>query len=221
MWENRYILILGMIYEYDNILRIKNNKKMTNKFTFVLIFVLYFSTSFCQTLKYDIFLLGKKIGETVIEKKDSAGLIQYTVKSHSDAKILGMDKKDAMATEALFDKKGDMISSAYDDVKNKEHLTTMVTAKENNLIIDKNGKQASMASTVSFCSIQLYFSEPKDHQKIFSERLGQFVEIVKQKNGNYKIAFNDYTGVYTYIAGKLTELQMKETAGEVVMKLVQ
>jgi hypothetical protein len=178
-------------------------------------------TSFCQTLKYDIILLGKKIGQAVIAKKDSSGFIHYSVNSHSDAKILGMDKKDDMQTAALFNKEGQLVSSVYEDQKNKSHLSTKAEWKDNKLNIEKDGAKTSLAEAATFSSLLLYFSEPKDHQKIFSERLGQYVEIAKEKDDKYKISFNDYTAIYTYQSGKITELQMKESAGQVIMKLVE
>jgi hypothetical protein len=187
----------------------------------IAIFSLLFFSSFCQTLKYNVILLGKKIGEATIVKSDSAGYTHYMLHSHSDAHLLGMDKKNDMLTEAVFDKGGKMISSAFDDVKNKKRLSTMTAWKNNKLDIDKDGAKSSVSGQPDFASLVLYFTEPKDHQKVFSERLGRFVDIAKQKDGKYKVVFNDYTALYTYQSGHITELQMKEDGSQVVMKLVE
>jgi uncharacterized protein with FMN-binding domain len=69
--------------------------------------------------------------------------------------------------------------------------------------------------------VVLYFSEPKNLQKVFSERVGQFFEIVKQADGTYLASLDGHSAVYTYKAGKLIELEMKSSLGSVLMKLVQ
>jgi hypothetical protein len=181
----------------------------------------YSFSSFSQTLNYDLVLLGKKIGRTTVEKKDSAGLTQYKLKSQSDARFLGMDKKDNMSTEAIFNKDGKMLASDFKNKKNKHRLTTQAVWRENKLDINIDGKVSSTAEAVNFSSLSLYFTEPKDHQRMFSERLGKFVEIIKESENKFKVSFGDYTGIYTYAEGKLKELQMKDDGGQVVMKLVE
>ena len=189
----------------------------------ILIIILGFTCSniFSQTLNYDVILLGKKIGSATVVKRDSGGFVRYHLTSQSDAKILGMDKKDDMATSAVFGKDGKMISSDFVNQKNKEHLATKAVWKANKLNIDKDGASSSFGEAATFSSLSLYFAEPHDHQKMFSERLGKFVEIRKESENKYKVSFGDYTAIYTYVSGKIKELQMKDDGGQVVMKLVE
>jgi hypothetical protein len=177
--------------------------------------------AFPQTLKYDIVLLGKTVGQTTVSKKQSGATIRYTLTSHTDARILSVGKKDDMSTSALFSSSGHMVSSSYDDVKNGEHHFTKTAAQGSKIAVNKDGTKSSVPGPVDFCSLSLYFTEPKDHQNFFAERMGQFYEIVKDGDHKYKASFEGYTAVYTYRSGKLVELQMKEALGEVVMKLMQ
>jgi hypothetical protein len=58
-------------------------------------------------------------------------------------------------------------------------------------------------------------------QKVFSERLGKFFEMVRQSDGTYLASLDGHSAVYTYKAGKLIALEMKSTLGSVLMKLVE
>ena len=71
-----------------------------------IVFILWCTSSFCQRLKYDVFLFGNKIGETIVERRDSAGHKIYTLRSNTDAKVLFVEKKSIMSTYVLYDKEG-------------------------------------------------------------------------------------------------------------------
>jgi hypothetical protein len=185
------------------------------------VFSLWFSASFCQKLKYDVYLLGNKIGETTVERRDSAGIKHYILRSNTDAKVLFVEKKSAMSTDVLYDKEGKMFAAFFQNIKNEEMFLTQTLWKNNTLIINKDGEKREIPGAVSFSSVLLYFSEPKNLQKVFSERVGQFFEIVKQTDGTYLASLDGHSAVYTYKAGKLIELEMKSSLGSVLMKLVQ
>jgi hypothetical protein len=184
-------------------------------------FSLWFSASFCQKLKYDVYLLGNKIGETTVERRDSAGIKHYILRSKTDAKVLFVEKKSAMSTDVLYDKEGKMFAAFFQNIKNEDKFLTQTLCKNDKLTIDKDGEKTEIPGAVNFSSILLYFSEPKNLQKVFSERVGQFFEIVKQADGTYLASLDGHSAVYTYKAGKLIELEMKSSLGSVLMKLVQ
>jgi len=177
--------------------------------------------SFCQKLKYDVFLLGNKIGETTVERRDSAGIKHYILRSNTDAKVLFVEKKSAMSTDVLYDKEGKMFAAFFLNIKNEEKFLTQTLWKNNMLTINKDGEQSEIPGSVNFSSVLLYFSEPKNLQKVFSERVGKFFEIVKQDDGTYLASLDGHTAIYTYKAGKLIELELKSSLGSILMKLVQ
>jgi hypothetical protein len=126
-----------------------------------------------------------------------------------------------MSTDVLYDKEGKMFAAFFQNIKNEEKFLTQTLWKNDKLTIDKDGEKTEIPGTVNFSSVVLYFSEPKNLQKVFSERVGQFFEIVKQADGTYLASLDGHSAVYTYKAGKLIELEMKSSLGSVLMKLVQ
>ena len=196
-------------------------KWLNHRGVLIRVFTLWVSISFGQKLKYDIYLLGNKIGEATVERKDSAGLKHYILKSTSDAKVLFVEKKSAMSTDVLYDKNGNLFSSLFQNIKNEDKFLTKVLCNNNKLVVNKDGENSIIPGSVNFSSLLLYFSEPTNLQKVFSERLGQFFEMVRQTNGTYLASLDGHSAIYTYKAGKLIELEMKGSLGSVLLKLVQ
>ena len=172
-----------------------------------------------QRLKYDVLLFGKKIGETIVEMKDSSGVRHYMLRSSTEVKMFFMDKKSNMATDVLYGKDGLMTSSTFHNIKEDGEIHTNATSDKGKLIVDKNGEKITIPNTVNYSSLLLYFSEPHNLQKVFSERLGEFFDIIKEADGKYSAQTKSGSAVYTYAHGKLTEIEMKSTLGSVFMKL--
>ena len=179
------------------------------------------AASYGQKLKYDVILFGGKIGETTVEAKDSAGFKRYTLKSNTEAKMLFVDKKSKMCTNVCFDKEGKILRSDFQNVKDDETLVTKAVRENNKLLVSSNDTKTTFTDPVDFCSLQLYFAEPKSGQKVFSERVGKYFEMIKQSDGTYIATLDGHTAVYTYKGGKLYALEMKSTMGSVYLRLAQ
>jgi hypothetical protein len=165
--------------------------------------------------------MGDKIGETIVERKDSAGLKVYSLRSNTDAKVLFVEKKSAMSTDVVYDKEGKLFSSFFENIKNEDKTLTKVFWDNKKLTVDKDGDKSVLPVAVNFSSLLLYFTEPPTMQKVFSERLGKFFQMVRQSDGTYLASLDGHSAIYTYKAGKLIALEMKSTLGSVLMKLVQ
>ena len=64
---------------------------------------------------------------------------------------------------------------------------------------------------VDCSTVKLFFQEPCDTNKIFSERLGEYRLIKKTGEGVYEAEMKDgLTYIYRYKNGKLTELEMRK-----------
>lgn len=196
-------------------------KKFHHIFFLTIVFSLWYSDSFGQKLRYDVMLFGGKIGETTVEQKDSAGIKKYLLRSTTEAKMLFVDKKSNMSTSVSFDKEGKLLSSFFQNIKDDGTLLTKAIWDSSKLLVDINGTKASYPGPVDFTSVLLYFGEPKNFQKVFSERVGKFFEMVRQSDGTYLATLDGHSAVYTYKAGKLVALEMKSTLGSVMLKLVQ
>ena len=193
--------------------------KGKNHIYLLTIAALLWCSAFGQKFKYDVVLMGKKIGETTVEMKDSSGIRHYMLRSSTEVKMLFMDKKSTMSTDVLYDKNGVMSTSLFQNIKEDGQMLTKTIWDKGKLLVDKNGEKTTFSNSVNFSSLLLYFNEPRHLQKVFSERLGEFFEVTKEADGRYSAQTKSGSAVYTYVNGKLTELEMKSTLGSVFLKL--
>lgn len=131
-----------------------------------------------------------------------------------------MDKRSAMSTDVLFGKDGVMTSSIFKNVKEDGVILTNAVWNKTQLQVDKNGEKSVIPAGVRYSSLVMYFNEPAHRQKVFSERLGTFFEMIKESDGKYSAEIGSNSAVYTYSHGRLTEMEMKSALGSVYMKLV-
>lgn len=186
------------------------------------VFILWCTASFCQKLKFDVYLFSNKIGETIVERRDSAGQKRYTLRSHTDVKVLFVEKKSVMSTNVFFDKDGKLLSCAFQNIKNDERIfTTSVRDGTTRFFVNKDGEKTVVPAPITYSSIMLYFFEPPDMQRVYSERVGEFFQMVRQPDGTYLASLDGHFASYTYRAGKLVELEMKSSLGSIIMKRVQ
>lgn len=174
-----------------------------------------------QKQNYDIELFGKKIGQTVVERTDDGkGKVQYKLKSVSEVNILFSHKTSMMDFDIIY-KDGKLLSSYCKNVK--DGITEVVTiAWEGTRYIIKKGEEVlQMNQLVDFSAIHLYYNEPKNKTKIFSERLGKFCDFIKTAEGEYECKLaNGVNNIYRYKNGVLYELEMSKGAS-VFMRLAQ
>jgi hypothetical protein len=194
----------------------------THRSFLITIFILWCTASFSQRLKFDVYLFGNKIGETFVERRDSAGQKIYTLRSHSDVKVLFVEKKSVMSTDVLYDKDGKLLSAFFQNIKNDEKTYTKSSRDgPTRFLVNKDGEKTVVPAPITYSSIMLYFFEPPDLQKVYSERIGEFFQMVRQPDGTYLAYHDGHSASYTYLAGKLMELEMKSSLGSVIIKRVQ
>jgi hypothetical protein len=174
-----------------------------------------------QKLEFDVILMNNKIGSTSVEKHVKSDSTQYYLKSNSTAKVLMVKQSSSISFDVLY-KKGQMIYSQYKSTKSDESINTKVFWDKTKYMISYNGISKTSPPSISMSTIQLYFQEPKNVAKIFVERLGEYINIIKKAESTYAYTLPDgVTTTYKYVAGKINEIEMSKGMGSVYMKLVK
>ena len=191
------------------------------KRVFLLLSVLIFNSSFSQKLKFDIFLFGNKIGQTIVErtvKNDS--IISYSLRSNSQAHIFFITRKIALHYDILY-KQGRLFSSYSKSTRNDEVQVTTIMWLGNKYLMKRQDGTFNINTVVDCSTVKLFFAEPCNTSRIFSERMGEFRSLKKAKEGVYEAAMQDgLTYFYRYKNGVLYELEMCKGAS-VFMRLVK
>lgn len=182
---------------------------------------LYLSV-FGQTLKYDVTLFGDKIGTlTAVRTINADSTIEYHVSSNSAAKVLWVNKKSELKSDVIF-KQGKLHSSTVNSVTEEAKQEIKVLWDKAKYLIQKGSETTVCNENICYTTIMLYFWEPKNVTRIFSERVGIFVKLVKNSDGFYQVTMPDgVTSIFKYRNGIAYEIELKKTMGSVVLKLVQ
>lgn len=187
--------------------------------TFFLTLFLLGKISFAQTLKYDILLFNKKIGETSVSKIDKGnGMTLYKLKSESEAKFLFITRRSQMNADIWF-KNGELYSSSFYANNDEGENLQKTIRTEDGYVLDRNGAKRNLRRAIRHSSVQLYFSEPTILTAIFSERLGEFFDLEKIAPAEYKSVVKNVSSYYRYKNGKLIELEMSKPTGSAFLRL--
>lgn len=186
-------------------------------------FTLLFAITCCSAQKrnYDVILFGKKIGNTTVERIDKGnGIVNYKLNSSSEVEILFSKKTSYMNYDVIY-KDGKLFSAYVKNVKDGVTEVINIVWEATQYVIKKGSEVLKLSQQQDFTSISLYFTEPINRTRIFSERMGEFTTFKKTAEGVYECKMaNGVNNIYKYRNGVLYELEMSKGAS-VFMRLVQ
>ncbi len=173
-----------------------------------------------QTLRFEIYSLGSKTGILTAKKEIKNNVEYYIIESQAHANLLvsQVDVKTILKSTykdgilissfAKNEKNGEIEQYADTQWKDPEYTITSHTGKN----IVKEKIQISVAS--------LYFTEPKNHHRIYSEVWGQFLPLTKNNNSYTLQLPNGRSTTFIYENGQLQEIHTTTKVGKVKIKRV-
>lgn len=195
-----------------------HHKPLTVKFFLSIAFLLIATFARAEQMSFDILLMNKKIGTTLITRLTENGGERYKLFSESTAKVMFVKQQSEIIFDVFF-KGGHMLHSLYRMQKDDEQLETTVkkVASAYQVVIGQESR--SFSAPVMISSVQLYFREPVGISKVFVERLGDFIALKKTAEGVYEYLLPDgIRNIYRYKNGMLYELEIKKGMGSVFMR---
>lgn len=157
------------------------------KYIFTLLLLVSFGFSFSQKLVYDIYLFGNRIGQSVIEKTArNDSISRYTLNSASEATVFFTTRKVSLVYDILY-RNEHLFSSYSKNTRNEEVHVTTIKRENNTYLMKRDDGSFCIKPEVDCSTVKLFFHEPCDNQKIFSERLGEYPVIKKTGDGLYRI----------------------------------
>lgn len=176
------------------------------------------SNAFAQSLKYEVIMMNKKIGDLNVSKTYSNGVERYLLNSESIAKILFIKQSSKINFDVLYNS-GTLVKSLYIIEKEDENIRTQVHKEDNIYKVNSNNTLSSLKENIRFSTIMLYFKEPVGVSKIFIERIGNFVSLTKTAANQYEYQQPDGTKcIYRYQSGVLKELEIRRSMGSVYIR---
>lgn len=148
-----------------------------NRYLYILTisFSLFCSSVFAQTIEFDMFAFGGKIGTMVITRiVERDGSEYYTLESKTKAKVLWIDKVGYTKYDVRF-KDGKLITSSHVEKENGIiKRWTKVSFDGKKYDVDSYKGKSTFTTPPTYCVLSLYFKDFKNRKQIFYEAEGDF-----------------------------------------------
>ena len=173
-----------------------------------------------QTLRFEIYSLGSKTGILTAKKEIKNNVEYYTIESQAHANLL-VSQVDVKTILKSTYKDGILISSFAKNEKNGEIEQYADTQwKDTEYAITSHTGKNTVREKIQISVASLYFTEPKNHQRIYSEVWGQFLPLTMKDNSYTLQLPNGRTTTFIYENGQLQEIHTTTKVGKVKIKRV-
>ena len=175
-----------------------------------------------KNLNYSIISKGDTVGKMQIMQHISGTDISYSVSSTVTTKML-MTIKVNVHEEAQYHNKKLMSSSSQRIINDKPKANKQTKWYQNYYLVSDDNKQNTLQEKeITYDFSMLYFKEPSDIKKIYSNYYQTNIPIQQQDAHSYQINLPDGgSNTYYYINGVCSHVDMHSTLFNAQMVLVQ
>ena len=196
------------------------------KLIILLLAISSFLFSSSQTLEhtFDVKFKGKSIGHLFAKKEVDGNKIMQDLRTKTEVNLIALSvhvesevkmiKKDNALTTSISYRHA---SRGSEDIVSE---ISKIDAQEYK--VKRNGKEFKLEDTeISYCTVDLYFSEPKNMDKVFSSMYAEHLKIEKISPHRYKLSSpKSKDSFYTYENGKLILVEIETSVGNVKCYLI-
>ncbi|GHC53644.1 hypothetical protein GCM10008083_17160 [Ulvibacter litoralis] len=138
------------------------------------------------TLNYDIILHTKVVGKLKATQITKEGVTHYQSASDIEVRVI-KDISVSYNYDVAFSNSFLNNANVYIEVNKKPHAKTSTQWLDTHYqIIENNDALKTVKDSITYSSIQLYFKEPVNISRCYSEQDGSFNDIIPLKNHTYK-----------------------------------
>ncbi len=173
-----------------------------------------------KILIYDIIRKNETLGTVEASRITKGAQTKYHVESHVAIRLFADIKVDVWLNSNYIN--GIMTEAWMRKTINGRDKTNNHLLKKNDgyCFINIYGDTSSLQSSITRSISTLYFTEPLNLEKIFSENFLRYVPLQNKGQGTYKILLPDgHVNSYTYKNSICTEVEMETPLSNVFLKL--
>ena len=179
-----------------------------------------YTSSIAQDLYYSVWQKGKLIGETQVCKYEVYGVTTYELYSHLKVNLL-FPIKISQNLVAVYKNDVLVFASTQNYLNENLHSPSTVVRKDNgyNMLLNDD-KVTKHNGAITFSGVRLFYTEPKQVSRVFSESYGRANSIVQTGEDTYRLtSSNNQINTYTYRSGRLMLLNASNRLLKLEMKL--
>lgn len=160
-----------------------------------------------QTLRYDVMKGNKNLGAMEVTRTVRGSTEEIKFKSDVTFRVL-------LSFRIKFDQyekfvKGELNwGKALSTLNGRTQKDSKIVANERGHLLTLDGVSAQVTDPIEFSVSQIYFSEPRDGQRVFSQQFAQFFTFKKVDDHKYVLSSPDGDNYYTYTNGICTHVRV-------------
>ena len=164
-----------------------------------------------QQLQYNIVWRGDSVGYLNVARVFTDSTTHHSFESNSQFRILFLFTT-GYSSEALFEN-GILKNSKTETFMNDGLSGSSDINWDNDQYeITVDGKLQTISSPITSSVGMLYYTEPSQLSRIFSERHGQYLSLISKGDGKYELKKpNNNSNFYTYVDGRCIEVEVQNT----------
>lgn len=185
---------------------------------FTLLLCVFAFTINAQTLTYEAFLKGHKVGELVVVKEVSDN--KTSIHSSTNLEVHMLFKLKVQITSHSIYLDGVLVESEANSKQNGHlHSSVIINQIDDGYNIDIDGTESTISDKGIIAADELYFEEPKDISHTIALATGQYLEIQKGENGEYFFVHDGKKESHRYKNGVLEQVIINHKLYTVTMIL--
>jgi len=196
------------------------------KIIFLVLASSIYSFLYSQTLEhtFDVKFKGKSIGKLFAEKVIKDNMIKQDLKTNTEVDLIALSVH--VESEVKLIKKDDQlthsISYRHASRDSEDIVSEILKTGPQEYKVKRNGKEFELKDTkVTYCTVDLYFKEPKNIDAVFSSMYAEYLKIEELSPNRYKMSSpKSKDTYYTYKDGKLIMVEIDTPVGMVKCYLI-
>jgi len=153
-----------------------------------------------QTLRYDVVKGSKPIGEMIVKREINGTTEEISFESDVTFRLLFTFNLKFSQYEKFNSGKLNW-GKAISLLNGRSQKDSKIVSNEKGQMLTLDGVTVKVTEPIKYSVSQIYYSEPKDGQKVFSQQFGQFLVFKKIKENRYLLPSPDGDNYYTYKNG--------------------
>lgn len=153
-----------------------------------------------QTLRYRVVKGGKSIGEMIVKREVIGTSEEISFESDVTFRLLFTFNLKFSQYEKFTNGKINW-GKAFSLLNGRSQKDSKIVSNDKGQLLTLDGVTVKVSEPIKFSVSQIYFTEPKDGQKVFSQQFGQFLVFEKVKENKYLMSSPDGDNYYTYKNG--------------------
>jgi len=153
-----------------------------------------------QVLRYHVVKGDKPIGEMIVKREISGTTEEISFESDVTFRLLFAFNLKFSQYEKFTNGKISW-GKAISLLNGRTQKDSKIITNEKGQMLTLDGVMVKVQEPINFSVSQIYYTEPKDGQKVFSQQFGQFMAFKKVKENRYLLPSPDGDNYYTYKNG--------------------